>query len=129
MAKLGVKKGDKVVLLSSNTPEWVICFLAGIALGAVVCPFDPASPTGMCSQLQIIRHLVNLALRLIRTNPIHATELHSLLTIKNQPLLLTRTKKSVNSTLCSKLAFFRSYVRQPIFKCQYKFIFCFAADI
>ena len=46
LSKLGVKKGDKVVLLSSNTPEWVICFLAGIALGAVVCPFDPAAPTG-----------------------------------------------------------------------------------
>ena len=47
LAKLGVKKGDKIVLLCSNTPEWAVCFLAGIALGAVVCPFDPTSPTGL----------------------------------------------------------------------------------
>jgi len=35
---LGVKKGDKVAIISSNRPEWVITDLATIKLGAVLVP-------------------------------------------------------------------------------------------
>ena len=35
---IGVKKGDHIALLSSNSPEWIIIFLATLKIGAVsVC--------------------------------------------------------------------------------------------
>ena len=33
--KLGVKKGDRVAILASNCPEWIVSFWAAICLGAV----------------------------------------------------------------------------------------------
>jgi long-chain acyl-CoA synthetase len=38
LKKLGIKKGDKVAILSENRPEWAIADLAIMALGAVVVP-------------------------------------------------------------------------------------------
>jgi len=37
---LGVKKGDKVSILSENRPEWPISYLAVTGMGAVVVPLD-----------------------------------------------------------------------------------------
>ena len=38
LASLGVKKGDRVLLLCENRPEWVIADLAIMSLGALVVP-------------------------------------------------------------------------------------------
>jgi long-chain acyl-CoA synthetase len=38
LKRLGVKKGDRVALLSENRPEWVIADIAIMALGAVAVP-------------------------------------------------------------------------------------------
>jgi len=38
LQRLGVKKGDRVALLSENRPEWVITDIAIMALGAVAVP-------------------------------------------------------------------------------------------
>ena len=38
LEKLGIKKGEKVVLLSENRPEWVIAYLAITGSGRIVVP-------------------------------------------------------------------------------------------
>lgn len=40
LARLGVRKGDRVVILSENRPEWIISYLAITAMGAVAVPLD-----------------------------------------------------------------------------------------
>ncbi|MFH1683823.1 MAG: AMP-dependent synthetase/ligase [Candidatus Margulisiibacteriota bacterium] len=40
LEKFGVVKGDRVILLSENRPEWAISFLAITSMGAVVVPLD-----------------------------------------------------------------------------------------
>ena len=37
---LGIRKGDRVALLSENRPEWAISYLAIVCAGAVVVPLD-----------------------------------------------------------------------------------------
>ena len=37
---LGIKKGDRVVILSENRPEWPISYLAITSIGAVAVPLD-----------------------------------------------------------------------------------------
>ena len=44
LAKLGVGKGDRVVLLCSNGRYFVDVYLAALGLGAVTVPLNPASP-------------------------------------------------------------------------------------
>jgi long-chain acyl-CoA synthetase len=38
----GVKRGDRVLLLAKNKPEWVITMLAALRAGAIVVPVNPA---------------------------------------------------------------------------------------
>jgi long-chain acyl-CoA synthetase len=38
----GVQRGDRVLLLASNKPEWVVSMLAGLAAGAIMVPVNPA---------------------------------------------------------------------------------------
>ena len=45
LAALGIKKGDKVALLSENRPEWAISDLAILSLGATTCPIYPTLTT------------------------------------------------------------------------------------
>lgn len=42
MKKRGVRKGDRVVLVAKNKPEWVISMLAALAAGAILVPVNPA---------------------------------------------------------------------------------------
>ncbi|MDX1931486.1 MAG: long-chain fatty acid--CoA ligase [Capsulimonadales bacterium] len=44
-AALGVRKGDRVALLSENRPEWAITDLAALSLGAIIVPLYPTLPT------------------------------------------------------------------------------------
>jgi long-chain acyl-CoA synthetase len=37
----GVQPGDRVVILSRSRPEWLVCDLAAMSLGAVTCPIFP----------------------------------------------------------------------------------------
>jgi long-chain acyl-CoA synthetase len=41
LQSIGVKKGDKVAILSMNMPQWGIAFFATCAIGAVVVPILP----------------------------------------------------------------------------------------
>jgi long-chain acyl-CoA synthetase len=41
LAQMGVKRGDRVSIISENRPEWVICDQAIVALGAVSVPIYP----------------------------------------------------------------------------------------
>jgi long-chain acyl-CoA synthetase len=38
--RLGVRKGDRILLYAENQPEWGIAYLAVVSLGAVVVPVD-----------------------------------------------------------------------------------------
>ncbi len=41
LIKIGVKKGDKVAILSTNMPNWGVAFFAVLSLGAVTVPVLP----------------------------------------------------------------------------------------
>ncbi|MCX6723552.1 MAG: long-chain fatty acid--CoA ligase [Candidatus Staskawiczbacteria bacterium] len=52
LSALGVNRGDKVAILSENRPEWVICDLSTMALGAVVVPLHTSfNPKALCDIL------------------------------------------------------------------------------
>jgi long-chain acyl-CoA synthetase len=38
----GVQRGDRIVLLAKNKPEWVMAMLAALSVGAIVVPVNPA---------------------------------------------------------------------------------------
>jgi long-chain acyl-CoA synthetase len=40
LAGKGIRKGDRLVLLSENRPEWMIAYLSTVCLGAVIVPLD-----------------------------------------------------------------------------------------
>ncbi len=40
LKSLGIKKGDKVGILSENRPEWPISYLAVTGMGAIAVPLD-----------------------------------------------------------------------------------------
>ena len=40
LSEKGIGKGDRVVLLSENRPEWMIAYLSVVSLGAVIVPLD-----------------------------------------------------------------------------------------
>ena len=41
----GLRKDDRVVLVSENQPEWCIAYLAAVQIGAAVVPLDAQTPT------------------------------------------------------------------------------------
>lgn len=43
LISIGVKKGDHIALLSCNSPEWIIVFLATLKIGAVSVCLSPSS--------------------------------------------------------------------------------------
>ena len=40
----GLRKGDRVVLVSENQPEWCIAYLAAVQIGVAVVPLDAQTP-------------------------------------------------------------------------------------
>jgi len=42
LAAAGVRAGDRVGLYAANSPQWIVAYLAGQWLGAVMVPFNPA---------------------------------------------------------------------------------------
>ncbi len=66
----GIKKGDRVILLSENQPNWAVCYFAVTTLGAVIVPvltdFHPdeianiiehAEPSAFCVSVKLIDKL------------------------------------------------------------------------
>ena len=43
LIKIGIKKGDRVALLATNTPEWIISQIALAKIGAILVPIDPGA--------------------------------------------------------------------------------------
>jgi malonyl-CoA/methylmalonyl-CoA synthetase len=41
LARSGVRPGDRVGLCAANSPEWILAYLGGQRLGAVMVPFNP----------------------------------------------------------------------------------------
>ena len=44
LVSLGVQRGECVALLCSNTPYFVVSYLATVGIGAVAAPLNPTSP-------------------------------------------------------------------------------------
>jgi malonyl-CoA/methylmalonyl-CoA synthetase len=42
LAALGVRQGDRLGLYAANSVEWILAYLGGLRLGAVMVPFNPA---------------------------------------------------------------------------------------
>ncbi|MBN1520330.1 MAG: AMP-binding protein [Spirochaetales bacterium] len=40
MHRRGVRPGDRVAIIAENRPEWILAYVAGVAMGAVVVPLD-----------------------------------------------------------------------------------------
>src|SRR3989337_1715008 len=40
LSKQGIRRGDRVAILSENRPEWMFAYLSAVSLGAVVVPLD-----------------------------------------------------------------------------------------
>jgi long-chain acyl-CoA synthetase len=53
LARLGIHRGDNVGIFACNRPEWVICDLAVLKLGAIVVPVYPTTPASM------LKYIVN----------------------------------------------------------------------
>jgi long-chain acyl-CoA synthetase len=51
LAKLGVRKGDRVALLSENRPEWAIADQGILSIGAINVPFYVTLPAGQIAEL------------------------------------------------------------------------------
>jgi long-chain acyl-CoA synthetase len=43
MVSLGVEPGDRVAILGDNRPEWIICHIAAMCVGAATCGIYPTS--------------------------------------------------------------------------------------
>jgi long-chain acyl-CoA synthetase len=66
----GVGRGDRVLFLSEDGPEWVVAFLAGILRGVVAVPLDPeSSPEFVGRVLQQVRPRLALADRPVPSVP------------------------------------------------------------
>ncbi len=50
LRKIGLRKGDRVGLISHNCPEWGITYLAILAAGGVAVPLDSSWKTGEISR-------------------------------------------------------------------------------
>jgi fatty-acyl-CoA synthase len=44
--RMGVKPGDRVLLISQNCPQYLVCFYAVLSVGGVVVPVNPMSTSG-----------------------------------------------------------------------------------
>ncbi len=40
MQQLGIKQGDRIMLMAANSPEWIYAYLATVYIGAVALPVD-----------------------------------------------------------------------------------------
>ncbi|HKV54705.1 MAG TPA: long-chain fatty acid--CoA ligase [Candidatus Binataceae bacterium] len=43
LARMGIRRGDRIAILSENSPEWVIVDIAALGLGAIVIPLYTTS--------------------------------------------------------------------------------------
>lgn len=60
LLELGVAKGDRVVILSDNRPEWGVAFFSIVSVGAVAVPLDRMQPRS-----EVLRALGESGARLV----------------------------------------------------------------
>ena len=72
LAKLGVGKGDRVVLLCSNGRYFVDVYLAALGLGAVTVPLNPTSPA---PEIEREVHTVDAKVVVVEPSAAHAWSL------------------------------------------------------
>ena len=46
LAGLGVQRGDRILLISQNCPQWVVAFYAALRAEAAIVPINPMSTAG-----------------------------------------------------------------------------------
>jgi len=69
LEKFGVKKGERVAILSENRPEWVIADLAIMSIGAVTAPLHTTfSPTAI---INVLNHCEAKILIVSNSNLLH----------------------------------------------------------
>lgn len=53
LIRLGINKGEKIILLAENSPAWAVCFLAIVGGGWVVVPLDKElKPKEICKLIE-----------------------------------------------------------------------------
>ena len=53
LVALGLKKGERIMLLLPNTPQMVICYYGALRAGAVVVPFNPLATEAEIEQAMV----------------------------------------------------------------------------
>ncbi len=84
LAALGVRKGDRVSIISENRPEWIIADMALVCLGAVNVPLYP---TLTPKQIEFIFNDAGVSLAIVS----NTFQLNKVLKIRGQTPTLTRT--------------------------------------
>lgn len=94
LQSIGVKKGDKVAILSLNMPQWGIAFFATCVLGAVVVPVLPDfHPTEIKNILQHAETSVVYVSETLRSK-IEPAPGQSIIQIENFQLVATETQQA-----------------------------------
>jgi len=97
----GVRRGDRVLLLMQNSPQFVIAYYAVLRANAIVVPINPMNLTA-----EILRHVRDAGTRTV----IVAQELYS----RVEPLLGTQSLAHGSSGLDNAIvAAYSDYVEQP----------------
>jgi long-chain acyl-CoA synthetase len=91
--RLGVRQGDRVVLLLPNSPQFLIAYYGSLMAGAVVVPLNP-----LCSERELIFHLNDSGAQLAVTVPLFLPKLAAL--IGKTPL-----RTAICAPLCDFLPF------------------------
>lgn len=78
-------KGDRIALLSENSCEWVVAYLAIVHAGCVVVPLDTLMP--LPEVLHILEHS---GARMLMCSEKYAEQCEDLLAKENRPVIVTR---------------------------------------
>ena len=96
-AHLGVRKGDRVVLLLPNSPQFVIAYYGLLKAGAVIVPLNP-----LCAERELAFHLYDSGAETAITVPLFAKKVASL-----------RGKTPLKRIVCQPPRGFSSLPAQP----------------
>ena len=113
LASIGVRRGDRVALWMTNTPEWVVSWLAIMRIGAVVVPVNtflkPVEVAYVVAQSQA-RHLLMLdAFRKLNLPAMLGEICPEFMALKQPGLLYSETLPELRNVVL----FNRSGIRHP----------------